>query len=90
MSIDLEVNPEAAQIFALAAVAFDANGPKLVARADIPTALARLDAFCGDFDHVIGHNILRHDLPHLVAASPALAALAEAPQGAMQRTWPRF
>ncbi|WP_216597747.1 RecQ family ATP-dependent DNA helicase [Loktanella sp. 3ANDIMAR09] len=29
--------------------------------------------------HLIGHNILRHDLPHLLAIRPRLARLAEAP-----------
>ncbi len=29
--------------------------------------------------HLIGHNILRHDLPHLMAIRPKLARLADAP-----------
>lgn len=33
----------------------------------------------GKAKHLIGHNILRHDLPHLVAMRPRLAQLAEAP-----------
>ncbi|MCR8725931.1 RecQ family ATP-dependent DNA helicase [Frigidibacter sp. SLM-1] len=53
--------------------------PPIHATRDISSALSRLDTFCRNFDHVIGHNILRHDLPHLAAASPRLAALAEAP-----------
>lgn len=79
VSIDLEVDPEKAQIFALAAVARDVNAPTLVARDSIASALGKLDAFCRDFVHVIGHNILRHDLPHLAAVSPKFASLAEAP-----------
>ena len=79
VSIDLEVDPDKAQIFALAAVARDVNAPRLVARDNIASALGKLDAFCRDFDYVIGHNILRHDLPHLAAASPKFASLAEAP-----------
>ena len=79
VSIDLEVDPERAKIFALAAVAQDSDAPKLVAKNNIGMALTELDAFCQGFDHVIGHNILRHDLPHLVAASPRFVALAEAP-----------
>src|SRR6056297_3161749 len=78
VSIDLEVNPDRAEIFALAAVARDAAAPKLVAKGGIAGALHELDAFCADFDHVIGHNILRHDLPHLAAASSRFASKAEA------------
>lgn len=79
VSIDLEVDPEKAKIFALAAVAQDSDAPKVVAKNNIEAALTELDDFCRGFDHVIGHNILRHDLPHLAAVSPRFVALAEAP-----------
>lgn len=79
VSIDLEVDPDKARIFALAAVAQDPDAPKVVAKHNIAAALTELDAFCQSFDYVIGHNILRHDLPHLAAASPRFVALAEAP-----------
>lgn len=79
VSIDLEVDPKKARIFALAAVTQDLETPSLVIPAAADVSLPRLEAFCQDFDHVIGHNILRHDLPHLVAAAPRLIALAEAP-----------
>jgi ATP-dependent DNA helicase RecQ len=79
VSIDLEVDPARVKIFALAAVAQDSDAPKIVAKNNIGMALTDLDAFCQGFDHVIGHNILRHDLPHLVAASPRFVALTEAP-----------
>ncbi len=39
----------------------------------------RLEADLGDTQHLIGHKILRHDLPHLAAMRPGLAKLAEAP-----------
>ncbi len=57
VSIDLEVDPEKAKIFALAAVAQDSDAPKIVAKNNIGMALTELDAFCQGFDHVIGHNI---------------------------------
>lgn len=79
VSIDLEVDPEKAKIFAFAAVESDADKPSLHAKGNIDDGLQRLDDFCRGFDHVIGHNILRHDLPHLAAASPRFARLAEAP-----------
>jgi ATP-dependent DNA helicase RecQ len=66
VSIDLEVDPGKAKIFALATVAQDSNAPKIVAKNNIGMALTELDAFCQGFDHVIWHNILRHDIPHLV------------------------
>ena len=79
VSIDLEVDPEKARIFAFAAVAQDPETPSLVVNASVEAGLPRLDSFCQGFDHVIGHNILRHDLPHLAAASPRFVALADAP-----------
>jgi ATP-dependent DNA helicase RecQ len=41
--------------------------------------LDRLEAEHGDTRHLIGHNILRRDLPHLMAMRPRLAKLAETP-----------
>lgn len=79
VSIDLEVDPEKAKIFAFAAVARDSTKPSLVVNGNVDAGLPRLDDFCRGFDHVIGHNILRHDLPHLAAASLRFAKLAEAP-----------
>ncbi|GAA0305674.1 RecQ family ATP-dependent DNA helicase [Rhodovulum strictum] len=75
VSVDLEVDPSTARIFALAAVRHDAP-PVLARGAGLDDALDRLEALLGDADHLIGHNILRHDLPHLAAARPRLAALA--------------
>ncbi|MBV7410615.1 RecQ family ATP-dependent DNA helicase [Maritimibacter sp. DP1N21-5] len=48
-------------------------------KGDAHAALEKLDLFSAGFAHVIGHNILRHDLPHLMAVSPRFAKLAEAP-----------
>ncbi|RYH11502.1 RecQ family ATP-dependent DNA helicase [Tropicimonas sp. IMCC6043] len=79
VSVDLEVDPEKARIFAFAAVTYDTDTPSLVVNASVDAGLRQLDLFCQDFDHVIGHNILRHDLPYLTAAAPKLAALANAP-----------
>ena len=79
VSIDLEVDPEKARIFAFAAVARDIEKSSVVGKGNAVDRLARLDDFCQGFDHVVGHNILRHDLPHLAAVSPRFAKLAEAP-----------
>ena len=78
VSVDLEVNPKLARLFAFAAVGNDPDRSLVYGKGDLDAALKRLDDFCGDYDHVIGHNILRHDLPHLVAASPRFLSLADA------------
>ena len=79
VSIDLEVDPEKARIFAFAAVTLDSATPSLIVKSNVEANLSKLDLLCQGFDHVIGHNILRHDLPYLVAASPKFVVLADAP-----------
>ncbi|MBW0159635.1 RecQ family ATP-dependent DNA helicase [Sedimentimonas flavescens] len=75
VSIDLEVDPKTATIFALAAVRFG-DAPAIVSRkGQLESALDRLEETVVDTDHLIGHNILRHDLPHLAAARQRLAHL---------------
>ncbi len=65
-------------MFDLAAVRYD-DTPAIRCQKDMDAALDRLEADLGETRHLIGHNILRHDLPHLVAMRPRLAKLAEAP-----------
>ncbi|MEP1574689.1 RecQ family ATP-dependent DNA helicase [Roseibium album] len=79
VSIDLEVDPTTARIFAFAAVVRDPGVPNLVAEGSVAEALKKLDGFCQGFKYVIGHNILKHDLPYLAAVSPTFVGLAEAP-----------
>ncbi|OOY25814.1 helicase [Thioclava sediminum] len=79
VAIDLEVDPSTARIFSLAAASAVIGSEALILGSRLESGLPRLEEFCADFDHVIGHNILRHDLPHLMAASPRLARLAQAP-----------
>lgn len=79
VSIDLEVDPSTASVFGLAAVQHEA-GPAIVARQrDIAAALGRLETELTGTDHVVGHNIIRHDLPHLVALLPRLAQVFSSP-----------
>ena len=79
ISVDLEVNPKTAQVFAFAAVR-GADGVTLVHKnRPLDAGLDRLEAFCKDARHLIAHNILRHDLPHLVANRARLATLGAAP-----------
>lgn len=79
VSIDLEIDPRTARIFGLAAVTLDPETTSVVVNGALKAGLQRLDRFCRGFDHVIGHNILRHDLPHLAAVAPTFVALADAP-----------
>ena len=60
VSIDLEVDPTTARIFAFAAVVRDPAVPNLVAEGTVTDALKKLDGVCQGFEHVIGHNILKH------------------------------
>jgi len=80
VSVDLEVDPKSARLFAFAAVRGEASfvhrsGPW----ATLESGLDRLEAFCDGAAHLVGHNILRHDLPHLVANRARLAGLGAAP-----------
>jgi ATP-dependent DNA helicase RecQ len=76
VSADLEVDPKSARLFAFAAV----WGERAVVHkgAALEPALDRLEALCDGAAHLVGHNILRHDLPHLVANRARLAALGAA------------
>lgn len=79
VSVDLEVDPRTARIFAFAAVRHDLAQPILSRKGELEQALDRLEGTLAATDHLIGHNILRHDLPHLAAARPRLADLVKAP-----------
>jgi ATP-dependent DNA helicase RecQ len=79
VSVDLEVNPATATVFALAAVRADGQ-PAIVARQPhVEHALDRLEQELTGVEHVLGHNILRHDLPHLMALRPRLTEVFDAP-----------
>lgn len=79
LSVDLEVDPKTAEIFDLAAVRFG-DGPAVVApKGPIDRGLDQLEKALGKAAHIIGHNILRHDIEHLLAARRRLAARMAAP-----------
>ena len=79
VSVDLEINPKTARVLAFAAVRA-ADGLTVVHKSGpLDAGLDRFEAFCQDAEHLIGHNILRHDLPHLVANRARLATLGAAP-----------
>ena len=76
-SIDLEVSPSTDEIHALAGVRYDTEatyhtsqaGPKL------RTHLLALDTLAEGADFLIGHNLIKFDLPYLRAAQPGLCLL---------------
>ncbi|MBX4954735.1 RecQ family ATP-dependent DNA helicase [Rhizobium lentis] len=76
LSIDLEVDPSKAQIFTFAAVRH-ADGEKAVFRnGNQEAALDRLEDLASEAEFLLGHNIIRFDLPHLAAVRPQFAELA--------------
>ncbi len=79
VSIDLEVDPSTASVFALAAVHPHARPAIVAKQRDIAAALGRLEAELAETVLVVGHNIIRHDLPHLVALQPRLAQVFSSP-----------
>ena len=79
LSVDLEVNPKTAEIFDLAAVTHG-SGPALVgAGGNVKQKLDQLEKATAKLPHIVGHNILKHDIEHLLAARPRLAAKLSAP-----------
>ena len=76
-SIDLEVSPSTDEIHALAGVRYDTDetyhssqtGPNL------RTHLRALDTLAEGADFLIGHNLIKFDLPYLRAAEPDLRLL---------------
>ncbi|RLL73094.1 RecQ family ATP-dependent DNA helicase [Sinirhodobacter hankyongi] len=79
LSVDLEVDPKTGKIFDMAAVRFG-NGPAVVApKGEIGRGLETLEAALGKSQHILGHNILRHDIAHLLAARPRLIEKMAAP-----------
>ena len=73
LALDLEVGREDDRIHAFAAVhkaqALTHRGGRL------DSALAKLDAFAKGANHLVGHNLIAFDLPHLRAAKPDLGLL---------------
>ncbi|AML50431.1 hypothetical protein [Falsihalocynthiibacter arcticus] len=79
LSIDLEVNPKTAQVFAFAAVRHDGQVVAISKDGQLERGLDRLEKEIDGFAHPVGHNFLQHDLAHLVALRPRLAKIMQAP-----------
>ena len=75
LSLDLEVGKKDKRIHAIAAVRAD-TGQRLVLEGDgLAAELVRLDHLAGGADFIVGHNLIRFDLPCLRAAKPDLGLL---------------
>jgi ATP-dependent DNA helicase RecQ len=79
VSIDLEVDPATATVFAFAAVRDDARHAIVARNRDLDVAFDRLERELAGATRLVGHNIIRHDLPHLVALRPRLAEVFGSP-----------
>lgn len=84
LSVDLEVDQKTVKVFTLAAVSRGETPAIVSQKGGLDECLDRLEGALTTTDQLICHNILRHDLPHLVAAQSRLAALA---QGAIDTLW---
>ena len=79
LSIDLEVDPGQARIFAFAALRHGGGAGVISGREGMERGLDRLGRELESLAYPLGHNILRHDLEYLFARRPALAARMGAP-----------
>lgn len=79
LSVDLEINPATGRLFALAAVRPDREASFVLKGVRLADALIDLDRFATDAEFVLGHNVIRFDLPHLAAAGGKAAVLAKPP-----------
>ncbi len=75
LSLDLEVGKNDGRIHAFAAVRPDTGQRLVFSGGDLAKALAKLDALAKGADFVLGHNLIKFDLPHLAEAAPDLRML---------------
>ena len=75
LSLDLEVGRRDSRIHAFAAIRSDGARPVVFRGHDVDRKLAMLDKLASGADFLLGHNLIRFDLPHLAAANPELRLL---------------
>ena len=77
LTLDLEVSPDTQTVQAIAAHRPDTGEDLSIGRSDClqRQASRRIDFICQGAAFVLGHNITRHDLPHLKATHPNCAVL---------------
>ncbi len=79
LSINLEVDPKTAKVFAFAAVRNDEQPALKSKSSTLEKNLDRLEKAIAGVLHPIGHNFLHHDMEHLIAARPRLTQIMQAP-----------
>ena len=78
LSLDLEVGKRSERIHALAAVWQDGGegwSRTRVSKARLAPCLEEIDQFAAGADCLLGHNLIRFDIPHLRAVAPDLRLL---------------
>ena len=75
LSLDLEVGVRDRRIRAFAALRPDTGGRLVFQGGNLEKALAELDALADGAAFLLGHNLIRFDLPHLAAVQPDLRLL---------------
>ena len=70
----LDLETDGSKLFHIGAV-FSGQTFERKGRFDLQTALHELDNFASGTDHILGHNILGHDLPVLESLAPNLRLL---------------
>ena len=75
LSLDLEVGVGDGRIHAFAAIRSDGARPVVFRGHDVDRKLDELDELSSGADFLLGHNLIRFDLPHLAAANRELRLL---------------
>ena len=73
--MDLEVDRHDHRIHAFAAVRASSGERLMFRRGDLSAALDEWDAFADGAEHLLGHNLIAFDRPHLQAVRPDLRLL---------------
>ncbi|MBK9440542.1 MAG: RecQ family ATP-dependent DNA helicase [Comamonadaceae bacterium] len=76
VSLDLEVARKDSRIHQFAAVSGSGRPALTYKRGSLSPALLDLDLYCADARYLLGHNLIRFDLPQLQAAQPHLKLLS--------------
>ena len=79
VSIDLEIDPNSRRIRAFAARRSATAETCTYSGGDLATALRALDEYAAGAEFVLGHNVIRHDLPYLREAGSSLRLLTKPP-----------
>ena len=79
VSIDLEVDPNSGRIRSFAARRWATAETCKYSGGDLAIALRALDEYASGAEFVLGHNVVKHDLPYLREAGSSLRLLSKPP-----------